>query len=218
MTSVVLADDEALVREGLATLLSARGLDVLAVADNGRSAIEAVREHRPDVLVIDIRMPLMDGISATRTLAAGGDVTPVLILTTYDLDQYVYAALKAGASGFALKTSPVDRLVDAIEVVAGGEALLAPTLTRRLIAEYVAGPPPGQPEGSALTLLTDREREVLALIARGRSNEELGADLTVSQATVKTHVNRILAKLGVTSRAQAIVLAYETGLVRPARD
>ena len=146
MTSVVLADDEALVREGLATLLAARGIDILAVADNGRQAIEGTRKHRPDVLVMDIRMPQMDGISATRSLAESGDPTPVLILTTYDLDQYVYAALKAGASGFILKSSPIDRLVEAIAVVAAGEALLAPELTRRLIAQYVAeGNNPDQP-------------------------------------------------------------------------
>jgi DNA-binding NarL/FixJ family response regulator len=217
MTSVVLADDETLVRDGLATLLSARGITVLAVATNGREAVDATRKHRPDVLVMDIRMPLMDGISATRTLAEAGDSTPVLILTTYDLDQYVYAALKAGASGFALKTSPLDRLVEAITVVAAGEALLAPAVTRRLITEYVSGPAPDDPSSPTLQRLTEREREVLILIARGRSNEEIGQDLTVSQATVKTHVNRILAKLAISSRAQAIVLAYETGLVRPAR-
>ena len=215
MTSVVLADDEALVREGLATLLAARGVSVIALAENGRQAVDATRKHRPDVLVMDVRMPLMDGISATRELAQSGDTTPVLILTTYDLDQYVYAALKAGASAFALKTSPIDWLVDAISIVASGEALLAPALTRRLIAEYVAGPPPAQPKTIAFPLLTAREREVLVLIAHGRSNDQIGQDLTVSQATVKTHVNRILGKLAVSSRAQAIVLAYETGLVRP---
>lgn len=215
MTSVVLADDEALVREGLATLLAARGIDVLAVADNGRQAIDATRNHQPDVLVMDIRMPQMDGISATRSLAESGDPTPVLILTTYDLDQYVYAALKAGASGFILKSSPIDRLVEAIAVVAAGEALLAPELTRRLIAQYVAGPPPAQMPATPFPRLTDREREVLVLIARGRSNDEIGQHLIVSQATVKTHINRILGKLAVSSRAQAIVLAYETGLVRP---
>jgi DNA-binding NarL/FixJ family response regulator len=215
VTSVVLADDEVLVRDGLATLLAARGVDVLAVAENGRQAIEATREHGPDVLVMDIRMPQMDGISATRSLAESGDTTPVLILTTYDADQYVYAALKAGAAGFTLKTSPIDRLVEAISVVAAGEALLAPVLTRRLIAQYVGGSPPAGRPVSPFPALTDREREVLVLIARGRSNDEIGQDLTVSQATVKTHVNRILGKLAVSSRAQAIVLAYETGLVRP---
>ena len=215
MTSVVLADDEALVRDGLATLLKGRGVDVCAVAENGRQAVDATRKYRPDVLVMDVRMPLMDGISALRELAQSGDSTPVLILTTYDLDQYVYAALKAGASGFALKSSPIDWLVEAISIVASGEALLAPELTRRLIAEYVAGPPPTQLESIPLPQLTVREREVLVLIARGRSNEQIGQELTVSQATVKTHVNRILGKLSVSSRAQAIVLAYESGLVRP---
>ena len=215
MTSVVLADDETLVRDGLATLLATRGVDVIAVAENGQQAVDATRKYRPDVLVMDVRMPLMDGISATRELAQSGDATPILILTTYDLDQYVYAALKAGASGFALKTSPIDWLVEAISIVASGAALLTPDLTRRLIAEYVAGPPPTQGKTIPFPQLTAREREVLVLIARGRSNDEICKDLTVSQATVKTHVNRILDKLAVSSRAQAIVLAYETDLVRP---
>ena len=218
MTSVVIADDEALVREGLATLLSDRGIAVLAQAENGSEALAATRDYAPDVLVMDIRMPVMDGIAATQELVASGNPTPVLILTTYDLDKYVYAALKAGASGFALKSLPVDRLVDAIGVVAAGEALLSPTLTRKLIAEYVAGPEPVALDTSPIARLTDREREVLVLIARGLSNDELATTLTLSQATVKTHVNRILSKLCVASRAQAIVLAYETGLVVRSAD
>jgi DNA-binding NarL/FixJ family response regulator len=157
----------------------------------------------------------MDGIAATREVVAAGLSTRVLILTTYDLDEYVYEALRAGAAGFMLKASPPDRLVDAIEIVAGGEALLAPSLTQRLIAEYVRRPPPSAGVPERLRELTDREREVLVLLARGLSNEDIAATLVVSLATVKTHVNRILGKLDLRSRAQAVVTAYETGLVRP---
>jgi DNA-binding NarL/FixJ family response regulator len=215
MTSVVLADDQELVRSGLRALLEARGIEVLAEAANGRDAVAAAHDHRPDVLVMDIRMPVMDGIAATRELAASGLSTRVLVLTTYDLDQYVYEALKAGAAGFMLKASPPDRLAEAIELVAAGEALLAPTLTRRLIAEYVRRPPPAAGVPEALRELTGREREVLVLVARGLTNEEITAELVVSLATVKTHVNRILGKLHLRSRAQAVVAAYESGLVRP---
>jgi len=215
VTSVVLADDQALVRSGLRALLEARGVDVVGEAEHGRAAVDAARTSRPDVLVMDIRMPVMDGIAATREVVAAGLPTRVLVLTTYDLDEYVYEALRAGAAGFMLKASPPDRLVDAIGVVAGGEALLAPSLTQRLIAEYVRRPPPsaGIPEG--VRELTEREREVLVLVARGLSNEDIAATLFVSLATVKTHVNRILSKLDLRSRAQAVVAAYETGLVRP---
>jgi DNA-binding NarL/FixJ family response regulator len=215
VTSVVLADDQELVRSGLRALLEARGIDVLAEAEHGRAAVEASRLHRPEVLVMDIRMPIMDGIAATREVVAAGLTTRVLILTTYDLDEYVYEALRAGAAGFMLKATPADRLVDAIAVVAGGEALLAPSLTRRLIAEHVRRPPPGTGVPDELHELTPREREVLTLVARGLSNDEIAATLVVSLATVKTHVNRILAKLGLRSRVQAVVTAYETGLVRP---
>jgi DNA-binding NarL/FixJ family response regulator len=215
MTSVVLADDQDLVRSGLRALLEARGIEVLAEAANGREALKAARECRPDVLVMDIRMPVMDGIAATREIAASGLATRVLVLTTYDLDQYVYEALKAGAAGFMLKASPPDRLAEAIELVAGGEALLAPSLTRRLIAEYVRLPPPATGVPEPLRELTPRERDVLVLVARGLTNDEIAAELFVSLATVKTHVNRILAKLDLRSRAQAVVAAYETGLVRP---
>jgi DNA-binding NarL/FixJ family response regulator len=215
VTSVVLADDQALVRSGLRALLEARGVDVIGEAEHGRAAVEATRALRPDVLVMDIRMPVMDGIAATREVVAAGLPTRVLILTTYDLDEYVYEALRAGAAGFMLKASPPDRLAEAIDVVAGGEALLAPSLTQRLIAEHVRRPPPrvGIPEG--VRELTERECEVLVLVARGLSNDEIAATLVVSLATVKTHVNRILTKLGLRSRAQAVVTAYETGLVRP---
>jgi DNA-binding NarL/FixJ family response regulator len=164
---------------------------------------------------MDIRMPVMNGIAATREVVAVGLSSRVLILTTYDLDEYVYEALRAGAAGFMLKTTPADRLVDAIEVVAGGEALLAPSLTQRLIAEHVRRPRPSTGVPEQLRELTEREREVLLLVARGLSNDEIAATLVVSVATVKTHVNRVLAKLGLRSRAQAVVTAYETGLVRP---
>ena len=215
MTSVVLADDQELVRGGLRTLLQARGIDVVGEAQHGRAAIEATRAHQPDVLLMDIRMPVMDGIAATRELVASGLPTRVLILTTYDLDQYVYQALRAGAAGFMLKASPPDRLVDGIHVVASGEALLAPSLTQRLIAEHVRRPPPAVGVPPQLQRLTEREREVLVLVARGLSNEDIAEVLVVGLATVKTHVNRILTKLGLRSRVQAVVTAYETGLVRP---
>jgi len=215
MTSVVLADDQDLLRAGLRALLQARGVNVLAEARHGREAVEAARLHRPDVLVLDIRMPVMDGIAATREVLRSELATRVLILTTYDLDEYVYQALRAGAAGFMLKATPPDRLVDAIEVVAAGEALLAPSLTQRLIAEHVRRLPPSAGPPEQLRELTPREREVLALIARGLSNDEIAARLVVSLATIKTHVNRILAKLGLRSRAQAVVTAYETGLIRP---
>jgi DNA-binding NarL/FixJ family response regulator len=215
MTSVVLADDQELVRSGLRALLEARGVRVVGEAEHGRAAVEATRSHRPDVLVMDIRMPIMDGIEATREVVATSLPTRVLILTTYDLDEYVYQALRAGAAGFTLKTSPPDRLVDAIRVVADGEALLAPSLIQRLIAQYVERPQPGLGAPNELLQLTDREREVLVLVARGLSNEDIAATLIIGLATVKTHVNRILTKLGLRGRAQAVVTAYETGLIRP---
>jgi DNA-binding NarL/FixJ family response regulator len=215
VTSVVVADDQELVRSGLRALLEGRGVDVLADAEHGRAAVEAARLRKPDVLLMDIRMPVMDGIAATREIVAGGLQTRVLILTTYDLDEYVYEALRAGAAGFMLKAAPPDRLVEGIEVVAAGEALLAPSLTERLIAEHVRRPPPSTGVPEELRELTERELEVLGLVARGLSNEEIAAQLFVSLATIKTHVNRVLGKLGLRSRVQAVVTAYETGLVRP---
>jgi DNA-binding NarL/FixJ family response regulator len=214
VTTVVIADDQDLVRSGLRLVLEARGCEVLAEAEDGRQAVEAVRRTAPDVVLMDIRMPVMDGIAATREITAGGSGTRVLVLTTYDLDSYVYGALKAGAAGFLLKATPPDRLVAGIETVAAGESLLAPTLTRRLIEQHVSGPPPVDGVPSELDPLTDREREVFVLIARGSSNDEIAAELVVSEATVKTHVNRILAKLGLRTRVQLVVLAYESGAVR----
>jgi DNA-binding NarL/FixJ family response regulator len=215
MTSVVLVDDQELVRSGLQMVLEARGIEVLGVAADGREGVELVRRTVPDVVLMDIRMPVLDGIAATQQLTGAGVPSRILVLTTYDLDQYVYGALRAGAAGFLLKATPPDRLVAGIETVAGGESLLAPELTRRLIEEHVRRPAPYDGVPPALRGLTDRELEVFTLIARGSTNDEIAAMLVVSQATVKTHVNRILAKLGLTSRVQAVVLGYESGLVVP---
>ena len=216
MTSVVLVDDQEMIRVGLRVMLESRGIEVLGEAGDGRAGVAEVRRLRPDVCLMDIRMPVLDGIEATRLLAAEGSPTRVLVLTTYDLDDLVHAALRHGAAGFLLKNTPVDRLVDGIEVVAAGEALLSPSLTRRLIEHHLRGPAPGSAE--TLTAdLTEREREVLVLLGRGRSNDEIAADLFVSRATVKTHVNRVFTKLGLTSRVQAVVLCYEHGLVVPGR-
>ena len=215
MTRVALADDQELVRSGLRGLLEARGLDVVGEAGDGRAAVALAHELQPDVLVMDIRMPVLDGISATRELTSSGSTTRVLVLTTYDLDRYVYDALRAGAAGFLLKASPPDRLAEAVRVVAAGEALLAPSLTRRLIAAHISRPPPVDGAPAALADLTEREREVLSLVARGLTNDEIAARLVVSPATVKTHVNRVLTKLGLRDRAQAVVFAYEAGLVQP---
>jgi DNA-binding NarL/FixJ family response regulator len=214
VTTIVLADDQQLVRSGLRALLTTRGVDVLAEAQHGLAAVHAAREHRPDVVVMDIRMPVMDGITATRHIIDAGLSSRVLILTTYDLDEYVYRALQAGASGFLLKSAPPDRLAAAIDVVAAGEALLAPSVTRRLIAEYVRSPAPDA-AGARLSALTGREREVLGLVARGLSNDEIADRLVVGLTTVKTHVHRIRMKLHLTARAQAVVVAYESGLVHP---
>ena len=216
MTSVVVVDDQEMIRMGLRVMLESRGVEVLGEAADGRAGVEAVRRLRPDVCLMDIRMPVLDGIEATRLVAAERLPTRVLVLTTYDLDDLVHAALRHGAAGFLLKSTPVARLVDGIEVVAQGEALLSPSLTRRLIEHHLEGPVPGS--GEALTAgLTEREREVLVLVGRGLSNDEVAAALHVSRATVKTHVNRVFAKLGVTSRVQAVVLCYEHGLVVPGR-
>ena len=215
MTRVVIADDQDLVRSGLEMVLGARGIDVVGAAADGRQAATVVRQEQPDVVLMDIRMPVLDGIAATREIVESGSRTKVLVLTTYDIDSYVYGALKAGASGFLLKATPPDRLIAGIETVAAGEALLAPSLTRRLIEEHVRRPAPDSRLPASIERLTEREREVFGLIARGFSNDEIRESLVVSEATVKTHVNRILAKLELSSRVQVVVLGYETGLVQP---
>ncbi|AIG80345.1 Putative two-component system response regulator [Amycolatopsis japonica] len=220
MTTVFIVDDQALVRESFASLLNAQpGLDVVGQAGDGIEALAGISAlaTRPDVVLMDIRMPVMDGIEATRRLLEGDEAKPkVIVLTTFHLDDYVYEALRAGASGFLLKDAPSAELINAIEVVAAGEALLSPAVTKRLIANFVATAPVPRPSPARFDVLTEREREVLRLIAKGRSNPEIAADLVLSAQTVKTYVGRILAKLGVRDRAQAIVLAYEAGLVSPA--
>jgi DNA-binding NarL/FixJ family response regulator len=212
---VVIVDDQELVRSGLELVLEARGCEVVGLAGDGREAVDVVGRTKPDVVLMDIRMPVMDGIAATRELTAAGLPSKVLILTTYDLDRYVYDALAAGAAGFLLKATPPDRLVDGIRTICAGESLLAPSLTRRLIEAYLRHPPPGEDMPRQLSELTGRERQVLVLMARGMSNDDIAAELVVAHATVKTHVNRVLAKLGVATRVQAVVLSYELGLVRP---
>jgi DNA-binding NarL/FixJ family response regulator len=212
---VLLADDERLVRAGFRLILKAeRGLEVVGEAADGLEAIEAVEELRPDVVLMDIRMPKLDGLEATRRILARAEPPPrVVVLTTFDLDQYVYEALRAGASGFLLKDAPEDQLVAAIRIAADGGAMFSPAVTRRLIEEFSRRVSPGPPP--ALAELTPREREVLQLLARGFSNQEIAAELVVSEHTAKTHVAHILSKLGLRDRIQAVVLAYESGLVQP---
>ncbi|MFY1699542.1 MULTISPECIES: response regulator [unclassified Solwaraspora] len=217
MIKVLIADDQAMVRQGFGALLGAQpDLVVVGDAANGADAVSAARRLDPDVVLMDVRMPVLDGIAATRQLLDGRsreEPPRVLILTTFDLDDYVYEALRAGASGFLLKDAPAADLVNAVRVVAAGDGLLSPSVTRRLIAEFATRPGQHRPRPVSLTSLTDRETEVLRLIARGRSNGEIAADLVVAEQTVKTHVGRILSKLGVRDRAQAVVVAYESGLV-----
>jgi DNA-binding NarL/FixJ family response regulator len=213
--TVVIADDQAVVRAGLRLILEAQeDLQVAGEATDGAAAVEAVRTLEPDVVLMDIRMPILDGIEATRQIVADVGATRVLVLTTYGLDENVYDALAAGASGFLVKTDSPERLVDAIRVVAAGDALLAPEITRRLIERFVSAPLPTRLLGE-LEELTAREREVLALLARGKTNAEIAGDLYVSEGTVKTHVARVLSKLGLRDRTQAVVFAYETGVIRP---
>jgi DNA-binding NarL/FixJ family response regulator len=216
---VVIADDQTLVRSGFRMILGAAGIPVVAEAADGKQAVAAVLKHRPDVVLMDIRMPEMDGLEATRRILAAqaGAGCRVIILTTFDLDQYVYTALTAGASGFLLKDVSPEQLVAAVRLVRSGDALLAPSITRRLIQQFAPRPATPAAHGD-LSGLTPRELEVLRLMARGLSNAELAAQLTLSEATVKTHVTRILSKLGLRDRVQAVVLAYETGLTAPGQD
>jgi DNA-binding NarL/FixJ family response regulator len=214
---VLLADDQALVRGGFRSILEGQDdIEVVGEAADGAEAIEEALHTAPDVVLMDVRMPRVDGIEATRRLHAERRVTArVLMLTTFDHDEYVYEALLAGASGFLLKSAPARELAGAVRTVAAGDALLAPEITRRMIEDYVRRPRPGSAAPAALADLTSREREVLALIARGRSNSEIAAELYLSEPTVKTHVSRVLAKLDLRDRVQAVVLAYESGLVQP---
>jgi DNA-binding NarL/FixJ family response regulator len=212
---VLIADDQRLVRSGFRMILGADPeLEVVGEADDGVEAVAAARTLQPDVVLMDVRMPRVDGIEATRQISLLADAPRVLVLTTFDLDEYVFAALRVGASGFLLKDAPEEQLLSAIRVVSGGGSLFAPSVTRRLIERFAsldngAAPPP------ALDELTSRELEVLRLLARGRSNAEIAAELVVSEHTVKTHVAHVLSKLGLRDRIQAVILAYESGLVRP---
>jgi DNA-binding NarL/FixJ family response regulator len=214
---VLIADDQALVRAGFRKLLESAHIDVVGEAADGREAVDEARRLRPSVVLMDIRMPRLDGIEATRRLTADAEGIRVLILTTFGLDDYVYEALRAGASGFMLKDAPPEELLAAIEVVARGDALIAPAVTRSVIEEFVRRSPSPSPPAPALDGLTDREREVLELLARGLSNAEIAERLVVSAGTVKTHVAHVLGKLGLRDRVQAVILAYESGLIAPGR-
>jgi DNA-binding NarL/FixJ family response regulator len=213
---VLIADDQALVRGGFRLILEAQNdITVVGEAQDGEDALAQARGLRPDVVLMDIRMPKLDGLEATRRLLSGDGESRVLVLTTLDADEYVYEAMKAGASGFLLKDVRPEQLADAVRVVASGDALLAPVITRRLIEDFVRRPPPGSGPPVELAELSNRELEVLNLIAQGLSNAEIAASLFLSEATVKTHVTHILAKLRLRDRVQAVVLAYECGLVKP---
>jgi DNA-binding NarL/FixJ family response regulator len=212
---VLIADDQAMVRHGFRMIVNGEpDMEVVAEAPDGEHAVAGVRRFAPDVVLMDIRMPRLDGLTATRSILADADAPRVLVLTTFDLDEYVYEALRAGASGFLLKNSSPEDLIDAIRVVARGDALLDPAVTRRVIESFASGP-----ASSAVSLeaLTPRERDVLVLVARGLSNAEIAAELLLGTGTIKTHVAAILAKLGLRDRTQAAILAYECGLVRPGR-
>ncbi len=215
MIRTLIADDQQAVRAGLAALLETQDdISVVATAADGEDAVRQSNEHRPEVVLMDVRMPVLDGIAATRQICAG-DGPRVLVLTTFDLDEYVYDALQAGASGFLLKDAPPERLFEAVRVVAAGDALLAPGITRRLIAEFARLRPPQRTHAEDLEALTRRELEILSLVASGLSNHEIAQRLVLSNETVKTHVSHILRKLGLRDRAQAVVAAYESGLVTP---
>jgi DNA-binding NarL/FixJ family response regulator len=216
VTRVVLVDDQALVRGGFRSILDRQdGIEVVADVPDGAEAVAACTTLAPEVVCMDIRMPVMDGLEATRRIVECCPSTRVLVLTTFDVDQYVYEALSVGASGFLLKDAPPERLVEAVRTVARGDALFGPTVIRRLVESYVVRPPAADGVPASLAQLTERELDVLREIAAGRSNVEIGRALFLSEATVKTHVTRVLAKLGVRDRVQAVVAAYESGLVRP---
>ncbi|HHX45822.1 DNA-binding NarL/FixJ family response regulator [Brevibacterium epidermidis] len=214
MISIVIADDQGMVRAGFAALLSAHAdIEVIGQAEDGAQCVELVADLAPDIVLMDVRMPLMDGIEATRTIVAANVETRIIMLTTFDIDDYVFDAIRAGASGFLLKDAPPSELAEAVRIVAGGEALLAPSVTKRVIEHFATG---GQkPNRTALPELTDREREILIQVARGASNTEIAASLHIAVQTVKTHVSRILFKLDARDRAQAVIAAYESGLVIP---
>ena len=213
---VVVADDQGMVRSGFSTLLNAQpDIEVIGEAVNGQDAVARAVELRPDVILMDVRMPVLDGLQATREITGMDDPPRILILTTFDLDDYVFEALRAGASGFLLKDASAGELAEAVRVVAAGDGLLAPAVTRRLIAEFARMGGPRRPARKNLKELTERETEVLALVARGMPNAEIARYLVVAEQTVKTHVSRVLMKLGLHDRAQAVVFAYESGLVRP---
>ncbi|WP_030874614.1 response regulator [Streptomyces sp. NRRL S-1868] len=216
MIRVLIVDDQAMVREGFSVLLGAMpGIEVVGEAEDGRRAVAEVARLRPDVVLMDVRMPHMNGLEATREIVAADSGTKVLILTTYDLDEYVYRALRAGASGFLLKDASAERLAEGVRVVASGEALLAPTVTKRLLTEFSKIGSVHTNPHERIEELTERESEVLVLVAQGLSNGEIAAHLVVAESTVKTHVGRVLVKLGLRDRTQAVVFAYEEGLVRP---
>jgi DNA-binding NarL/FixJ family response regulator len=213
---VAIVDDQALMRDGFSMILDAQpDIEVVGDAENGRVGVELCLRTRPDVVLMDVRMPVLDGIEATRLIVSSECDTKVLVLTTFDLDEYVYAALRAGASGYMLKDTPAKELVAAVRIIAQGNALLSPSVTRRLIEEFAHLPEPEAVTAALPDDLTEREREALELLANGLSNREIAARMFIGEATAKTHVSRLLTKLGVRDRVQAVVLAYESGLVRP---
>jgi DNA-binding NarL/FixJ family response regulator len=213
---VVVVDDQALVRGGFRMILEASdGITVVGEAADGLEAVQVIERLRPDVALMDINMPVIDGIEATRRLVAASQDVRIVMLTTFDLDEYVYEGMRSGAAGFLLKSAPPQRLVEAVRVAAAGETLLAPSITQRLIEQYVRRPPPGSDIPSSLSTLTERELQVLRELAAGRSNAEIGKVLFLSEATVKSHVTRVLTKLGLRDRVQAVIMAYESGLVEP---